>query len=120
MTKLKLGPLADDKPVKIAVELPAAIHRDLVNYAEVLGRTTGQAVSHERGKAGDCGELNHPGQMMENESAERTILAGRGISAPSTNPNSRGILYKVELSGHARGSLAIPKGKTLRRTAWKR
>jgi hypothetical protein len=35
--------------------------------------------------------------MMENESAERTILAGRGISAPSTNPNSRGILYKVEL-----------------------
>lgn len=34
---------------------------------------------------------------MANENAERTILAGRGISAPSTNPNSRGILYKVEL-----------------------
>jgi len=45
MTKLKLGPLADDKPVKIAVELPAAIHRDLIAYAEELGRTTGQAVS---------------------------------------------------------------------------
>ena len=42
MTKLKLGPLADDKPVKISIELPAAVHRDLVAYAQVLGRTTGQ------------------------------------------------------------------------------
>ena len=42
MTKLKLGPLADDKPVKISVELPAAVHRDLVAYAQVLGRMAGQ------------------------------------------------------------------------------
>ena len=45
MTKLKLGPLADDKPVKISIELPAGVHRDLIAYAEVLGRTTGQSVS---------------------------------------------------------------------------
>jgi hypothetical protein len=45
MTKLKLGPLADDKPVKISIELPAGVHRDLVAYAEVLARTNGQAVS---------------------------------------------------------------------------
>lgn len=45
MTKLKLGPLTDDKPVKITVELPAAVHRDLVAYAEVLGRTSGQPVA---------------------------------------------------------------------------
>lgn len=45
MTKLKLGPLADDKPIKVTVELPAPVHRDLIAYAEVLGRTTGQAVS---------------------------------------------------------------------------
>lgn len=43
MTKLKLGPLADDKPVKLTVELPAMVHRDLVAYAEVLGRAAGQA-----------------------------------------------------------------------------
>ncbi|MBS3025083.1 DUF2274 domain-containing protein [Acidiphilium multivorum] len=43
MTKLKLGPLADDKPVKLTVELPAAVHRDLIAYAEILARTTGQA-----------------------------------------------------------------------------
>jgi hypothetical protein len=33
--ELKLGPLAGDKPVKISVELPASVHRDLVAYAGV-------------------------------------------------------------------------------------
>ena len=42
MIKLKLGPIADDKPVKVTVELPAAVHRDLVAYAEVLGQATGE------------------------------------------------------------------------------
>lgn len=45
MTKLKLGPLADDKPVKVTVELPASLHRDLVAYAEVLACETGQPVA---------------------------------------------------------------------------
>lgn len=44
MGKLKLGPLEDDKPVKMSVELPAALHRDLLAYAEILGRENGQAV----------------------------------------------------------------------------
>lgn len=38
MAKLKLGPLTDDKPVKITVEIPADLHRDLIAYAEILGR----------------------------------------------------------------------------------
>ncbi len=29
LAKLKLGPIADDKPVKITLELPAGLHRDL-------------------------------------------------------------------------------------------
>lgn len=33
MTRLKLADLADDKPVKLSVELPAKLHRDLVAYA---------------------------------------------------------------------------------------
>jgi len=45
MTKLKLGPLADDKPVKITLELPAALHRDLTAYADVLTREGGQPVT---------------------------------------------------------------------------
>ncbi|SMH40866.1 DUF2274 domain-containing protein [Mesorhizobium australicum] len=44
MTKLKLGAIHDDKPTKITVELPAALHRDLLTYAEILGRETGQPV----------------------------------------------------------------------------
>ncbi|MPZ41319.1 MAG: DUF2274 domain-containing protein [Rhizobiales bacterium] len=44
MAKLKLGPLEDNKPVKLAVELPAALHRDLIAYAEILGRESGKAV----------------------------------------------------------------------------
>ena len=43
MAKLKLGAIEDDKPVKLAVELPATLHRDLIAYGEVLGRETGQA-----------------------------------------------------------------------------
>ena len=43
MTKLKLGPLVNDKPVKLNVELPASVHRDLVAYAEQLARITGTA-----------------------------------------------------------------------------
>ena len=42
MAKLKLAPIADDKPVKVAIELPAALRRDLVAYAEILSRETGQ------------------------------------------------------------------------------
>jgi len=45
MAKLKLGPIVDDKPVKVTLELPAALHRDLSAYAEVLARETGQPVS---------------------------------------------------------------------------
>jgi hypothetical protein len=43
MTKLKLSAAPDDRPVKIAIELPAAVHRDLALYAEALARETSQA-----------------------------------------------------------------------------
>jgi len=36
MDKLKLSAVPDDKPVKVTIELPAAIHRDLVAYADYL------------------------------------------------------------------------------------
>lgn len=44
MTKLKLGPLEDDKPVKVTLELPAALYRNLAAYAELLGRSTAQPI----------------------------------------------------------------------------
>lgn len=45
MAKLKLGPIVDDKPVKVTLELPASLHSDLVAYAEILARETGQPVA---------------------------------------------------------------------------
>lgn len=45
MAKLKLGALLEDKAVKVSLELPASLHRDLVLYAEVLGREQGQTIS---------------------------------------------------------------------------
>ena len=45
MAKLKLGVIADDKPVKLTVELPADVHRNLTAHVEVLARETGQPIS---------------------------------------------------------------------------
>jgi len=42
MAKLRLSGIEDDKPVKLTVELQAAVHRDLVAYGNALGRETGQ------------------------------------------------------------------------------
>ena len=44
MNKLKLSAPADDRPVKLTIELPARVHRDLVAYAEVLGRDIAQVI----------------------------------------------------------------------------
>ncbi|UPT95775.1 DUF2274 domain-containing protein [Bradyrhizobium barranii subsp. apii] len=44
MAKLKLGAIEDDKPIKVAHELPAIVHRDLAAYAEILAQETGQPV----------------------------------------------------------------------------
>ena len=43
MPKLKLGPILDERRVKLTVELPAAVHRDLLAYGQALQQETGQA-----------------------------------------------------------------------------
>lgn len=84
MAKLKLGPLVNDRPVKLTVQLPAAVHRDLVVYAEVLGRETGQPIEEpaklivpmvERFMATDRGFAK----------ARRTAAKGAGASKPSAS-----------------------------------
>lgn len=44
MKKLKLSPIQIEKPVKLTVTLPAALHGDLVAYAEILTRASGQEI----------------------------------------------------------------------------
>lgn len=42
MAKLRLGAIPDEKPVKLTIEISATTHRDLLVYAEILSRETGQ------------------------------------------------------------------------------
>lgn len=48
MTKLKLGAIPDDKPVKLTADIPAEVHRDLAAYAEALSAQTGQQLDPAR------------------------------------------------------------------------
>jgi hypothetical protein len=51
VAKLKLRAIADDRPVKLTVELPAAVHRDLLAYA---GYLNSQHVSVALTEGGDA------------------------------------------------------------------
>ncbi len=42
MAKLRLGVIESDKPVRMTVELPAAVHRDLVAYSAAHAKETNQ------------------------------------------------------------------------------
>lgn len=43
MTRLKLSDITDEKPVRLTIEIPARLHRRLVDYGAVLndGRSEG-------------------------------------------------------------------------------
>ena len=48
MARLRLGLIADERPVKLTIELPAAVHRDLLAYAQALGHETGQTIEPQQ------------------------------------------------------------------------
>ena len=68
MRKLKLGPIADDTPVKLTVELPAGLHRDLALYGELLGRS------------GMGGQGAVPPQKLVVPMLERFLASDRGFA----------------------------------------
>lgn len=43
MSMLRLGPIADDKPVKLSLELPGSLYRELLEYVGVHARSNGLA-----------------------------------------------------------------------------
>ncbi len=90
MAKLKLGSIDDDKPVKLTVELPAAIHRDLVAYGQVLARETGQGAPEPakliapiigRFMAADraFAKLRRPGPASFEQGRAKYVLQGRQV-----------------------------------------
>ena len=97
MPKLKLGALLDDKPVRLALELPAEVHRDLVAYAQIMGRNTGQAV--EPAKLGRA----HAGQVHGGGPGVREGASGDGVSG-AAEPGRRRL-----------GRAARPVGRSLAR-----
>ena len=50
MTKLKLGMIPDDKPVKLTIQLAAPVHRDLVAYAHYLNSQHVSVAFYEGGE----------------------------------------------------------------------
>ncbi len=74
MPKLKLGTLLDDKPVRLTLELPADVHRDLVAYAQIMGHDTGQAV--------EPAKLVAP-MLAKFMAADRAFAKARRVTAPS-------------------------------------
>lgn len=78
MAKLKLGAIADDKPVKLTIELPAVVHRDLLAYAEVLAKETGQS-------AHDPARLIAP-MLARFMATDRVFARSRRASHGATGP----------------------------------
>jgi hypothetical protein len=77
MAKLKLGAVTDDKSVKLTVKLPAAVHRDLLAYAKLLARETGQSIS-------DPGKLIAPTMKRFMATDRAFVKARRATQARST------------------------------------
>jgi hypothetical protein len=77
VSKLKLTSIRDDKPVKLTVELPASVHRDLVAYAEILGRESGQAII-------DPAKLVAP-MLLRFMATDRGFAKARRVTQPEGN-----------------------------------
>ncbi|WP_257169670.1 DUF2274 domain-containing protein [Bradyrhizobium sp. SRS-191] len=79
--KLKITALPDERPVKITVEIPAGVHRDLLIYAELIASQSSQ-------------EVVDPGRLMVAMArrfmgADRTFLKLKSRSTePSLNKQS--------------------------------
>jgi hypothetical protein len=67
--KLKLGALEDDTPVKVTLDLPAGVHRDLLAYAQMHAAQTG-------GKPAEPARLA-PKMLERFMATDRAFIRGR-------------------------------------------
>ena len=80
MAKLKLGAIADDKPVKLTVELPADVHRDLAAYTDMLARETGQSISDPAKLVANAGAIHGNRPCLCKDSPQGSACARQGIA----------------------------------------
>ncbi len=83
MEKLKLTAPIDDKPVKLTIELPAQVHRDLVAYADVLSRETAQSIQPGKLKRADARRSDGV-QWRIPKCAETVAMALADAQSPAT------------------------------------
>lgn len=76
MAKLRLTSVPDDRPVKLTVELPAPVHRDLAAYAEIFARQNGQKI--------EAGKLIAP-MLARFMSSDRAFLRARREKKQATS-----------------------------------
>jgi hypothetical protein len=81
MSKLKLGPIVEDKPVRLTVDLPAGVHRDLVAYAEALATETG--------KASEPARLIAP-MLARFMATDRAFVSAKRRSPPASRERAQG------------------------------
>src|SRR5450631_2581216 len=88
MAKLKLGAIADDKPVKLTVELPAAIHQDLLAYAKALARETGSRSPIPQNWSRRCwhGSWQRTARLQKLDAKIKSKARDSALSATSGNP----------------------------------
>ena len=72
---LKLGPIADDKPVRMTIDVPADVHRDLIAYAEAHAAATGQPSQGRADARAVHGE--RPRLREDQAAARRRVNSGR-------------------------------------------
>jgi len=75
MSRLKITSIDDDTPVKVSLDLPAAAHRDLVEY--------GKAMAADGGKAVEPVKLI-PEMLKRFMASDRGFVRGRGRGSGKT------------------------------------
>ena len=85
MTKLKLGPIQDEKPVKLTIELPAAVHRDLTRYDEALALETHRGPRKARGSHAGAIHRQRSGVRQDSKPQEATCRRAHAALPPTSN-----------------------------------
>jgi hypothetical protein len=78
VTTLNLGPLTDERPAKLTIELPAGVYRDLQAYGVLLAKSSGDATAVEPARL-------IPPMLERFMATDRGFTKARKASAQSSN-----------------------------------